>query len=109
MLVSSIALALALQASPTVAPQRAFAACLHKAILAGLDDKVEPDRFAETAKGACLPEEAAYRAAMIEADRKSRISAADAAEAAADEIAYWRDKATEDYAMYFKDGTRPLG
>lgn len=107
MLISSFVLALALQASPVVAPQKAYVACLEKALAAGLDSKTEPDAIAPAYKAQCADQEAAYRAAMVAADRKSRISAADAQASSEDEISYWLDKFTEDYRMYAKDGSRP--
>jgi phosphosulfolactate phosphohydrolase-like enzyme len=107
MLISSFVLALALQASPTAAPQKAFVACLQKTLVAGLDDKTEPGAIAQAYKTQCADPEAAYRAAMIAADRKSGVPAAAAQASAEDEISYWRDKFTEDYRMYVEDGTRP--
>lgn len=107
MLIPSLVLALALQASPTAAPQKAFVACLKKTLVAGLDDKTEPDAIAQAYKTQCADQEAAYRAVMVAADRKSGVPAAAAQESAEDEISYWRDKFTEDYRMYAEDGSRP--
>jgi len=107
MLISALVLALAAQASPTAAPQRAFVDCLEDELVSALDDRVQPDAFAAALKTKCTDQEAAYRAAMVRADRGAGIAQKDADESAADEIAYWRDKFTAEYGDYFKDNARP--
>ncbi len=111
MVISPILLMLAAaQAGASVPATRdRFAACLNKAMVAGLKDQVEPDAFRTAFVEKCTAEESDYRAAMVSADLKRGTAKADANEVADDEISYWREKYEDDYQDYFDNKEIPNG
>lgn len=95
-----IALVLAATAAPADAvpkARKAYASCLSTYTNDATTRKMARDTFLAGLKSKCADKEAAFRAALIAADRTDGMSDQDAQEDADDQVAEYMEKMTSDF------------
>ena len=88
------------QADPVRAPREAFANCLRQFVNSSLEGRKTVEAFTAEFAQQCSAQEQAYRDAMVRRDvaPPTRMSQADATEAANEEIEYTRTQSRESFA-----------
>ena len=94
-------------ADGTPSARKAYSGCLHKFLVKGLDDKLEPDAFDAALAGACAAEAARLRQAAIDASVAAGRKRADAEEMVAGDIQDYQADAKEMFREYKEKGARP--
>ena len=92
---------------PVIPARKAFSDCLNKTISEHVDKKAEPTVFNGAVKGACAPQEAALRDALIKSDLARGFKRKDAEEGATLQIADYRQFAQDEYPGYLESDTKP--
>ena len=77
--------------------QNTFTACLRQFVDSSVQGRKSLDAFNSELPQQCTAQEQAYRQAMIRRDTASRISQADAEQAATEEVNYARENAKESF------------
>lgn len=85
---------------PVGAGRKAFSTCLAAQEQGGLDKKMPLPEFKALLKTKCGDKEAAFRSAILAADKADGMSAADATSDADDQVAEYVDKITSEYEDY---------
>ena len=97
--VMMMALGMSTQPADTVSGPRArFDACLDQRVAAAKAAGKTPDAFRQEVRTACAPEAAAFKKALIDYDRSTGQSPAEAAAWAEDDVNDHRDAAARRYA-----------
>jgi hypothetical protein len=91
-------------ADPVGAGRKAYSQCLAAQIQPGLEKKLSLGDFQSDMKKTCAAKEAAFRAAIVAADKADGMSEKAAQADADDQIAEYVDKITAEYEDYNKPG-----
>lgn len=105
-MVIAVPLAMMLAAAPAVdavgAGRKAFSACLEAQIEPSLKAKATLADFTQTLKTKCGDKEAAFRAAILAADKADGMSLKDSQSDADDQVTEYVDKISAEYEDYAK-------
>lgn len=77
--------------------RQAYAGCLTTVTTDAVDSKAAREEFLANLKSKCAEKEAAFRAALVAADRADGMSAQEAAQDADDQVAEYIEKMTGDF------------
>lgn len=109
MLMSTIVLAAMLQTplAQVDSSRAAFTKCLRQEVSKSLDAKVSPEDFTASISSKCAPTRAAFRAALIAADRAAGDTEAVATENADGQIEDYHANFSDKYKDYSETNTHP--
>lgn len=82
--------------------RKVYSECLAKLIQPSLDQKLSLVDFQTAMKTKCASQEAAFRNAILAADKADKMSAADAQKDADDQVSEYTDKFIGEYEDYLK-------
>lgn len=97
-------LAAASPADAVGAGRKAYSQCLSSQLQPALEKKLGLGDFQAEMKAKCADKEAAFRNAILAADKSDGMSAKDAQQDADDQISEYVDKITGEYEDYQKPG-----
>lgn len=97
----------AAQPADMIKARDSYATCLRKFMIANLDKRTAPAEFDKALKPACDKQEAAFRSAVIAADKADKMSDAEAQEDAEFQVEDYLDKFQENYRDFLETNTRP--